>query len=393
MDEKKTVLLNDLTACRQKSGVGCYTHQLLRHLAADPSNIRVIPLSQTFAGRPLTGMSKWYDRLRKDSRPESGTGGADVSWKKRCLRWIRQHGHAALDTYLRTISRVGRWQVYHEPDAVPLSIDAPTVSTMHDLSVLLFPRWHPKHRVEKYERHLRAGLEHTSQFIAVSEATKRDMVEHLGLAAERIHVVPEAPRPEFRPLSAESIARVRKQLDLPDRFLLYVGTIEPRKNVAGLLRSYARLPESLRSRCPLVLAGGWGWQSETVRQMLERSPWKESVRWIGYLEDDQLVAVMNAAEALVYPSFYEGFGLPPLEAMACGTPVITTHAGSLKEVVADAAIVVDPNDEDDLTLAMRAILLHREIGDEYRQRGRQHVLRFDWKSTARATREVYRKVA
>lgn len=393
MDQPKIVLFNDLTACRQKSGVGCYASQLLRHLESSDSEIRVLPLSRTLLGTPLQAANRVYDRARTVGGSDSAEPGWTAKWRKRITAWIRKHGHAALDHYVRTASKLGDWQLYHEPDAIPLSVPAPTISTIHDLSVLLFPKWHPKHRVEKYEKHLRDGLQRTTQFLAVSQSTRRDMIEHLGLQPDRIHVVPEAPRPEFRPLSKEQIQPVLRRLNLPAQFLLYVGTIEPRKNVVGMLRAYGRLAGSLRAKYPLVLVGGWGWGSETVRAMLSRSPWNESVYWTGYLEDDELVAVMNAATALIYPSFYEGFGLPPLEAMACDTPVITTHSGSLAEVVEDAAIVVDPHDEDDLAVALKAVVVHREVVEEYRQRGRRQVAKFNWQATANATRDVYRKVA
>lgn len=389
MDEPKTVLFNDLTACRQRSGVGCYASQLLRHLDSPDSGIQILPLSQTLAGKPLRAANRFYDRASSSIGPEQKSS----KWPRRLVGWIRKYGHCALNAYLKTVSRLGSWHLYHEPDAIPLSIAGPTISTVHDLSVLMFPHWHPGHRVAKYEKHLRQSLDRTTQFVAVSEATRKDMIAHLGVPAERIHVVPEAPRPEFREMQPDEVAAVLRRLGLPARFLLYVGTIEPRKNVAGLMRAYGRLTAGLRSEYPLVLAGGWGWQSDAVRQMLEQPPWNESVRWTGYLGDDDLVAVMNAAAALVYPSFYEGFGLPPLEAMACGTPVITTHAGSLAEVVEDAAIIVDPRDEDDLAVAMKAVVSYPEVADEYRQRGFTRAAHFNWQATATATREIYRKVA
>jgi glycosyltransferase involved in cell wall biosynthesis len=127
--------------------------------------------------------------------------------------------------------------------------------------------------------------------------------------------------------------------------------------------------------------------------MLEMPPWRESVRWLGYLDDDDLVAVTNAADAVVYPSFYEGFGLPPLEAMACGRPVITSHAGSLAEVVGSAAIIVDPRDEDGLASAMRELLHNPELAREFIEKGQQHLVSFSWHETARQTAQAYRRVA
>jgi alpha-1,3-rhamnosyl/mannosyltransferase len=163
--------------------------------------------------------------------------------------------------------------------------------------------------------------------------------------------------------------------------------------VEGLLQAYRALSPVVRARYALYLAGGWGWNSGPVRELLTRSPWCDRVRWLGYLSDHELVGVMNGAEAVVYPSFYEGFGLPPLEAMACDRPVITTHGGSLAEVVGDAAMIVDPRDERQLSRAMTELLRNRELAEEYRRRGREHLHQFSWAETARLTADVYRRVA
>jgi glycosyltransferase involved in cell wall biosynthesis len=219
------------------------------------------------------------------------------------------------------------------------------------------------------------------------------MVRLLGVPEDRIRVVELAPRPEFRKLPEDAIANVRRRLSLPARFILYAGTIEPRKNVPGLLRAYAGLSPRLRSEYSLVLAGGWGWRSDDVQEMLATPPWSECVRWLGYLPDDDLVAVMNAAAVVVYPSYYEGFGLPPLEAMACGRPVVTTHCGSLREVVGEAAYIVEPSDDAAVTKALAEILSEPELADDLIRRGREHVLKFDWARTARLTAKAYREAA
>ena len=389
-----TVLLNDLTLHRRRSGVGCYVAQLLAHIGRAETGIRLAPLSRTIPGAPLGWFSRAYDSSnRSASDREERVSSLWRRCAKEMARFAKRRGHALLDAYLATTGRFGRWRVYHEPDALPLALGVPTVTTIHDLSVLLFPHWHPKHRVLKYERHLRRGIERTALFLADSVATRDDMVRLLGISADRIRVIPLAPRPQFRIVDADAVREVRARWDLPERYLLYVGTIEPRKNVVGLLRAFGALPDRLRERFPLVLAGGWGWGSGEVRELLEREPWRGSVRWLGYVPDRDVVAVTNGAEALVYPSFHEGFGLPPLEAMACGTPVITTHAGSLGEVVGDAALIVDPHDEDQLSRAIAELLDNPELAEDYRDRGARLLRRYSWSRTASLTADAYRQVA
>jgi alpha-1,3-rhamnosyl/mannosyltransferase len=283
--------------------------------------------------------------------------------------------------------------MYHEPDTIPFSTSVPTVTTVHDLSVLLYPQWHPAHRVAKYAHRFERGVQQTSLFLTDASTTKRDLVQRVGIAEERIRVVPLAPRPAFRVIPWQEVAAARLKLGLPARYVLFIGTIEPRKNVEGLLHAYARLPPRLRHDCPLVLAGGWGWNSQTVQRLLTQPPFETNVVWLGYLSDEDLVAVTNGASVLAYPSFYEGFGLPPLEAMGCNVPVITTHAGSLKEVVGDAAWIVDPCDEIQIAHALRELLTDNRLANDFRRRGRNHVAQFSWLETARQTLEAYRQVA
>ena len=390
------VLINDLCLFRPRTGVAGYVGQLLEHAAQAETGIQLLRLSQTPAGGPLRLLFQAYAAQRQSEEPLRGTVARWPLWRKasrEALRVAKQFGHALVDRYLASIGRLASWPLYHEPDGLPLGISAPTVTTIHDLSVLLYPHWHPRHRVRTYERKFRAGLARTRLFLTDAEFTKTELVRHVGIARERIHVVPLAPRPVFRPLPPDETATALARLGLPEHYLLFLGTIEPRKNVVGLLHAYATLPDSLRRQYPLMLAGGWGWRSSRVQQMLSQPPWRDSVRWLGYLSDADLVAVTNGAGAVVYPSFYEGFGLPPLEAMACDTPVITTHAGSLAEVIGDAALIVEPHDESQLARAIEQMLRDPQTAEEYRQRGRARLDRFSWSHTVRQTVEAYRLAA
>lgn len=395
------VVFNDLGVYRRRSGVAYYSSLLLRHFGEIGSEFEIVRLSRTIAGTPARVVSRIYrtaqqlrhPRLAGSAAKSPASPGLFARLAAAGFDWGRRAADAGLNAYAASVARLGHWPMYHEPDAIPFSTSVPTVTTVHDLSVLLYPQWHPAHRVAKYERRFERGVRQTALFLTDAASTKDDLVVRLGIAAERIRVVPLAPRPSFRVIPRQEVAAMRSKLGLPERYVLFIGTIEPRKNVEGLLRAYGRLPGRLRHDCPLVLAGGWGWNSAPVQKLLTQVPFATSVLWLGYLNDEDLVAVTNGASVLAYPSFYEGFGLPPLEAMACNVPVVTTHAGSLNEVVGDAAWIVDPNDETQIAGALRELLTDNRLADDFRRRGRNHVAKFSWHETARQTLEAYRQVA
>lgn len=349
------ILFNDLVTLRERSGVGSYAAELLAHL---PSDANVVRLSHTLGGRPLS-------RLASRSRPGTAGKGTLQLWLQ---RWL------SLST------RLSKYSLYHEPDALPFPSVTPTVATVHDLSVTLYPGWHPAHRVERYCRELPRVLEETRGFIADSHSTKRDMELHWKVPSEKIEVVWLAPRSAFKPCSKEAIAKVQHELDLPGNYFLFLGNLEPRKNVAGLIQAHHALPRKLRDKFPLVTAGGTGWGGVATGN-----------RHLGYLPDDKLVPLLCGATALIYPSFYEGFGLPPLEAMKCGVPVVSSHCGSLKEVIEDAAIVIDPKVPEQITEAMVRLAENKSVREELIAKGNARVSQFSWEKTAAETLQAYRR--
>jgi alpha-1,3-rhamnosyl/mannosyltransferase len=256
--------------------------------------------------------------------------------------------------YFRAVCRMRGYRVYHEPNHVPMRFAGPTVTTIHDLSVLRFPHWHPTDRVRWYEAGFHRALDQTSQFIAVSEFTKGEMADLLGIDPQRISVIHNAPREIFSPAAPDEYVPLLERFGIRRPFLLFVGTLEPRKNFDTLLTAFASLPAQVRECHQLVLAGGIGWGDALHRD----DPRARAVdlRLVGYVDDDQLRLLYSSCLAFVWPSLYEGFGLPPLECMACGRPVITSNAASLPEVVADAAITVDPQDPAALAAAMARLV-------------------------------------
>ena len=283
-----------------------------------------------------------------------------------------------------------RYQLYHEPNHIPIRCDLPTVTTIHDLSVIVHPQWHPADRVRWYEREFAAGARQTRRFIAPSEFTKREMVERLNVPAKIIDVTYQAPRATFGPRAPEQVRQALAKLDLPERFFLYVGTLEPRKNVPGLLDAYAALPAGLRRESPLVVVGAWGWKQDALREKLAERSLSSHVRLMGFIADEELACLYAACTAFVWPTLYEGFGNPPLEAMACGAPAVVSNVASLPEVVGAAGILLDPHDPAAWTEAMRR-LAEDPVWRETRARAsREQAARFSWERCVRETVACYR---
>jgi alpha-1,3-rhamnosyl/mannosyltransferase len=286
-----------------------------------------------------------------------------------------------------------RGAVYHEPNFLAFAFDGPTVTTAHDLSWLRYPETQPADRVRAMSERFPVALERSSHVITDAESVKRELVEAFGVAPERITAVPLAARAAFKPVSQEASVSTLAGYGLScRRFLLCVGTLEPRKNLELAVRAYASLPPGTQDRFPLVIVGMRGWLTSKLDHLL--APLAESgrVRPIGYVDDTTLAVLYGSARMLVYPSLYEGFGLPPLEAMASGTPVIVSNVSSLPEVVGDAGIQVDPHDVEALREAIRVLSEDDERWEALRSAGLARAARFSWERCARETLAVYRKV-
>jgi glycosyltransferase involved in cell wall biosynthesis len=300
--------------------------------------------------------------------------------------------HHRLERYSLNVElvRLGL-DILHSPDFIPPHRPAcKSVITVHDLAFLLYPHFLTRESA-RYYGHIDQAVRWTDHIIAVSESTKRDTIQHLGVPEDKITVVHEAANPIFRPLD-KSTARQevldRHGVDGP--FVLFVSTIEPRKNVPTLLRAVWQLMRCYKEDVRLVLAGGRGWLFEEVFSVVEELDLDGRVHFVGRVPSEDLLHLYNAAEMLAHPAFYEGFGLPPLEAMACGLPAIVSNVASLPEVVGDAGFLVDPNDIDELTVAMWRVLNDSTLRDEMREKGLRQAARFSWERAARETMAIYR---
>jgi glycosyltransferase involved in cell wall biosynthesis len=372
------VLVNQWLASGPKTGIGHYAAELLRALRAQAGG-------DDFLGYPPAWL-EWLRGARRGSSSGSGTS----STASRA--WLRSWGRRILSAHFRTFCALRQFDVYHEPNYIPLPCDRPTVATIHDLSLLVHQQWHPAERVAWFADNVPRMLNQCSHFLTDSDFSRREAIRVLGIRPERITRVYVGIRPHLAPLPAERIAEHLHRLGLPTRYLLYVGTIEPRKNLLLLMRAYSALPETLRSTWPLVLVGRWGWNAAAEAEYLQHTASQRRVIHLGYIPEEHLAALYNGARALVYPSLYEGFGLPPVEMMACGGAVLASTAGAVAEVVAGRGHLIDPHDEGAWHAALARVL----TDDDWWQFLRKDVVSvarsYTWERCAAETARVYQSL-
>ncbi len=277
------------------------------------------------------------------------------------------------------------WSMLHAMAFVaPLAVRLPVVVTVYDLSFVHHPEAFRTWNRIYLRLFTRLTCRRAAGILTISQATREDLIRLWRLPPERIGVAYPGVDPRFRPLPEEEVAAFRARYGLPDRFILYVGTLEPRKNLEVLLEAIARLSPPV----PLILVGGRGWKPAFLYRLraLER---EGRARWIGFVPDAELPLWYNAATLFAYPSRYEGFGMPPLEAMACGTPVIVARASALPEVVGEAGLQIDPGDVEGWTEGIRMLLHDVGLREALRARGLARAQRFTWEETAQAIVRFY----
>ncbi|MBC7260731.1 MAG: glycosyltransferase family 4 protein, partial [Chloroflexi bacterium] len=265
---------------------------------------------------------------------------------------------------------------------------ARTVVTVHDVFARSCPGHSTRSDTLLYRYWLPRVLSHVDAVITDSQASKMDLANFLNIPEETVHVIYGGVSTCYHPISSEEAARTASRYDLPKRYILFVGSVEERKNLRRLLQACARLWREGEVR-PLVVVGPHKWKYRRILQTVEELGISEHVIFTGYVPDEALPALYSGADLFVFPSLYEGFGLPPLEAIACGTPVVCSNTSSLPEVVGDAALMVDPYDVEALAEAMHRVLSDTALREELRQKGLARAKMFTWERAARETLAVY----
>lgn len=360
-----------------RSGVEEYTINLLSRLLSFDKNIKFKLFCNAFKQAELN-----YDWLKRPN----------IELKK--FYWPNRFifDPAAKFLKLPKIDKLlGGCDVFFAPHFLlsPVSKDCKKIVTFHDLSFEYFPEFFSwRKRFWHASLAPRARAAEADKIIAVSESTKDDLVDLYGVAGEKIKVIYSGVGEEFRPLAKQECQAVARKYNLPANFILYFGTLEPRKNVVGLIEAYnifrAKLPSG-DSAPALVLAGNKGWLYEEIFRTVNNSPYRQDIKFIGFVEPSDKPQLFNLASLFVYPSFFEGFGFPPLEAMACGAPTITSHTSSFPEVVADSALMIDPYNFGEIAWAMQEVWQDENLKKSLVADGLERVKNFSWDKCARET--------
>lgn len=335
-------------------GVGVYTKQILHAMVVERPDCRL-----TVFGPPGAFVHVPHSAYRP--LPRTRLIGRHLQWPAR-IRQLKP------DAY------------FGPAGVLPLGdVGCPSVITVHDLAIYRNPKWFPARQPLSTRLVVPRSVLRADVVIAVSESTASDIVDIFGIPRWRIEVVPHGVATSFAPMSAQDLAEVRARLRLPERFILFVGTIQPRKNLETLLEAWAMMSD----RPDLVIVGAWGWRYESIRERMGRLG--AGLHHIENLDPADLPAVYNMARVLAHPAWYEGFGLPPLEAMACGTPVVVSDRTSLPEVVDDAGLVVPADQPEAWRQALEKVLGDTELAAGMRHRGILRAAQFSWPRAAGLT--------
>jgi len=281
-----------------------------------------------------------------------------------------------------------KYNLYWQPNFIPnggVKADK-IVTSVHDFSFIHYRDFHPKERIEYIERYFFKNVAKSDMLITGSYFTKEEIVNYLNFSEEKIAVIYHGIDHNLFKIYQEP----KVDFELPKKYILSVGSIEPRKNLIGLLKAYALLEDKLKAEYKLVLVGFKGWENREIMKIIKEN--EKSIFYLGFISDEELAKVYNLASLFVFPSFYEGFGLPPLEAMACGTPVISSNSSSLPEVGGDAVVYCDPKDSLDIKEKIAMVLNDKNLQKEMIDKGLKQAKKFSWEKSAKEHTRVFKEV-
>lgn len=369
--------LDGFPLAEPRTGVGHYTLELARALA------RTSPADEFELVSPAAFAPAIVDELRRENLANLHTTNPSASS-------LRGHWWTiGLPLYARR----ARFDLFHGTNFdVPFWNSRRSVVTVHDLSNLLHPDQHRTRSVRRARIRLPAAVRLAKMIITPTESVKREVCEHFGVRPGKVAAIPLAARRNFQPLALAQTVEIRKRLRIEDDFLLFVGTLEPRKNLLNLLKALVQILSETTLRPQLVIAGGEGWLMDETFSFIDKSGIADRLRLTGYLGDEDLCALYSSCRIFIYPSLYEGFGLPPLEAMACGAPVIAGRIPALQETLGDAACLLEPADVAALTKTIIELWKDKLRRLSLAVKGRQRASQFSWETTAQLTLDVYREV-
>ena len=372
------------------TGIGRYTYELAKRLARSQeiTQLRYFSMGQWVAD-PLAALALPADAAAPASPPEGLTLRDRLSSNRAAVRLFAHLTPALFGWRLRG----NRQSIYHAPNYIVPPFSGKTVSTVHDLSHVLHPQFHPQARVDYLNLAFGKSLARTDHVITVSAAVRQEMIEHRLIAPERITAILEAADAAFFPHTALMLEPAMQKFGLRSgQYCLFVGTVEPRKNVERLVLAYERLPEEIRNSCPLVIAGSKGWNSDAIHDRIRKAQSEGWLRYVSFVDQRWLPALYAGARLMAYPSLYEGFGLPIVEAMASGTPVLTSNTSCMPEVAAGAACLVNPLAIEDISHHLAQCLGDEVWQAQARQKGLARAAQLSWDRCAEETVAVYKQL-
>jgi len=290
---------------------------------------------------------------------------------------------------LRRHCRSKRFDVYHETAFVPAAIkDIPIIYTIYDLSLIKYRNEHPRERLWFFDHFFKRRLPYASHILTISDYVRNEIIDDIGLPPRCVTAVHLAPASVFFPRKITEVKEVLANHGWPDEYILFVGTLEPRKNLSLLIKALTMT----KTKIPLILTGWQGWGDKKWMQLISERELQHRIFFTGHVDEETLACLYSGASAFVFPSLYEGFGLPILEAMACGCPVICSNAASMPEVAGEAALLINPTDEGALAYALDCVLTDSQLQQSMIQQGIKRTQQFSWRETAVKTMDIFHQV-
>lgn len=395
------LLINAKPLVPPLTGIGHYTAQLSRYLleSGELNDAWATRNGRGYSRIELQAMLCALDQRTEQQEKRAG-------WKHRLVTRIKNvialmpFSRQLYTTMVHQWVRLSPWMrfddncLYWEPGSFCLPLQYRCILTVYDLSHIVYPQHHPADRVALLNARLEPGLRSAAHIVAISEFTKSELIRFFSLPASSISVVEPGVADEYYVVpEVVRLSAVRREYSLPDRFVLFVGTVEPRKNIAGLLTAFINLPPDLRKRFPLVLVGARGWLSEALERDLVPLIRAGEVIRLGYVTQEDLPVIYRLADLFAYTSFYEGYGMPVAEAMASGTAVLTSDCSSMPEVARGAARLVNPADTAAITAQLQELLTDQPLRDSMAQAGQVIAEQYRWHCSGRKMLDVLKSVA
>ena len=356
---KKKLLIDSISLLSPLTGIGRYTYEVAKHIKNNYE---------------LSFFYGYYSN--KLIEPSVKSHAKNLKYIVVKNKYLKKIVRKVLFFYSKIFKP--SYELYWQPNFIPnVDVDAKkTVTTIHDFSFILHPEFHPEERIEYLEKYFFKNIVKSDMIITGSFFSKQEILDRVDFKDEKIKVIYHGLDHNVFKIYDE----IKLDFELPEKFILSVGSIEPRKNLLGLLKAYNLLDEKTKDEYKLVLVGFKGWQNQEFMKQIERD--KENINYLGFISDDELAKVYNRADCFVFPSFYEGFGLPLLESMACGTPVISSSTTSMPEVGKDAVIYCNPNEIDDIKNKIKLVLNNKTLQADMVKKGLQRAKEFSWKKSA-----------